>query len=76
MNDDSIIKLYATNIVVIDDQPDEDIKVIKEKLEELQNQMRILKLLGVKFCKCDYCDMPFTSVAQKIKHENEFHLDM
>lgn len=46
---------------------------IKKKLNELQNEMDMLKLLGIKYCVCAICDMPFYSEAQRIQHTIEYH---
>lgn len=68
-----IRKIYSNNIVVVDSQPDDELIELKKNLNELQKKMDILKKLGVEYCECKSCNMPFMNEAQKIKHCNEYH---
>lgn len=69
-----IRRLYVNNIVVIDGQnDDEELDAVKKKLEELQREMDMLKLLGVKYCECNICDLPFYTESQRIQHSITYH---
>lgn len=46
---------------------------VQKKLDELQKEMDMLKLLGIKYCECQICDAPFHSEAKRIQHILQYH---
>lgn len=70
-----IRRLYANNILIVDGQSEEEMDTLNKKLEKLQDEMDRLKALGIKYCECEICQMPFYNELQRIQHKFDQHMD-